>query len=59
MDQRDAAEQDGIGIHAVLEAEIEDRKSGQGGDHYAQHGRMVEGGGLTNPCGNQRKCGAL
>jgi hypothetical protein len=59
MDQGHSRTRRGMGVHAVLKPQIKDRKSGHGGDHYANHRRRVEGGGLKILCNNRSMCGTF
>jgi hypothetical protein len=59
MDQTDSHAERGIGVRAVLEIQIKDRKSGQGGDHYANHRRMLERFELKILCKNRSICGTF
>jgi len=59
MHEGDGRVQRGMAVNAVQAAQIEDRKSGQGGDHYANHRRKVKGGELKILCSNRSKCGTF
>ena len=59
MDRGDSDAERGIGVDAVLEIQIKDRKSGQSGDHYANHRRMLEGASLKFLCKNRSTCGTF
>jgi hypothetical protein len=59
MDQGDSAAERGMGVHAVPEKQIKDRKSGHGGDHYANHRRMLERAELKILCNNRSICGTF